>query len=143
VVELQTAPIVAAELIASVASEGDGAVALFLGTVRSSNRGREVLCLEYHAYEKMARLQMADLARKAEKRFKASRVALVHRMGRLEVGEVAVGVAVAAAHRSQAMDACRFLIDALKKQVPIWKKEFYEGGSVWLEGGEEGSTTDR
>jgi molybdopterin synthase catalytic subunit len=137
VVKLQAEPIVAAELMAAVASEGNGAISIFLGTVRDSNRGRRVIALEYHSYDEMAHREMAAVIKQAEERFTPSRVALVHRTGRLEVGEAAVGIAVAAPHRQQAMDGCRFVIDELKKRVPIWKKEFYEDGSVWLEDGDQ------
>ncbi len=142
-IKLQEEPIEAADLVAAVTSPGAGAVSLFLGTVRDRNRGRRVTALEYQAYGEMALREMSDVAEEAGTRFGISGVALVHRTGRLEVGEVAVGIAVAAVHRTQSIEACRFIIDELKKRVPIWKKEFYEGGSVWLEGGEDGIRADR
>jgi molybdopterin synthase catalytic subunit len=137
VVRLQSAPISADELLAAVREPGAGAVALFCGTVREHNRGREVRYLEYHAYERMARAEMQRLAERARERFGLARVAIVHRTGRLEIGEVSVGVAVAAAHRAAALEGCRFVIDELKRTVPIWKKEVFAGGEVWIEGAGE------
>lgn len=134
-IRLQDEPIEIADLISSVGGDGDGAVSLFLGRVRDRSRGRAVLYLEYHAYEAMAEREMARIAEEARERFGLSAVALIHRTGRVEVGEIAVGVAVASEHRAEAMDGCRFIIDDLKKKVPIWKKEFYEGGSTWIGGG--------
>jgi len=133
-VRLQGEPIRAGELIAEVRADGDGAVVLFLGTVRNRNAGREVRYLEYQAYEGMARPEMARLEAEARARFDISDVALAHRTGRLEVGETAVAIVVASPHRAAAFEACRFLIDGLKQTVPIWKKECFEGGEVWIEG---------
>lgn len=113
---------------------GDGAVALFLGVVRSENRGREVLRLEYEAYEEMALPLMEEIAAEVARRFPVTGVRLVHRLGRLEIGEASVAVAVASPHRAEAFAACRFAIDTLKAQVPIWKKELYADGSEWLDG---------
>jgi molybdopterin synthase catalytic subunit len=135
VVRVQTEPIVADELIRAVLGDGDGAVALFLGTVRDHNAGRRVRYLEYHAYPEMARREMRRLVEQAGERFDVGRIALVHRTGRLEIGEVSVGVAVASPHRAAGFDACRYLIDTLKRTLPIWKKEFFEGGECWIEGG--------
>ena len=123
-----------ADLTAEVVAPHDGALAVFLGTVRDHNAGRRVLFLEYHAYPAMALAEMARIEAAAVTRFSVSRIAVAHRTGRLAIGEVSVGVAVAAAHRADAMDACRFVIDELKKSVPIWKKEHFEGGAVWIEG---------
>ena len=133
-VRLQTEPIRAEELVAEVRGDADGAVALFLGTVRNHNCGRRVLYLEYSAYPEMAVSEMRRIETQARERFGVDRLALVHRTGRLEIGEASVGVAVAAAHRAEAFDACRFVIDTLKSMVPIWKKEVFEGGEVWIEG---------
>jgi molybdopterin synthase catalytic subunit len=133
-VRLQAAPIVAQELIDAVRGDADGAVWLFLGTVRNHHAGRRVRWLEYQAYPEMARHEMLRIESEALARFAVRAVALVHRTGRLEVGETSVGVAVAAAHRAAAGDACRFVIDELKREVPIWKKEFFEGGAEWIEG---------
>jgi len=117
-----------------VRSDGDGAVALFLGTVRDHNRGRKVIHLHYEAYSEMAESEMARIEANALEQFDVSAVAIVHRTGKLEIGEASVAVAVASAHRAAALDACRFVIDALKRTVPIWKKEIFRGGEVWIEG---------
>ena len=134
-VRLQPEPIRAEDLVASVAADEVGAVAIFLGTVRSHSGGRRVLYLDYEAYKGMAETEMARIEREALERFGVSRIAVVHRSGRLAIGQVSVGVAVASAHRAHALDACRFVIDELKRTVPIWKKEHFEGGAVWVEGG--------
>jgi molybdopterin synthase catalytic subunit len=137
VIRLQTDAIRVDELIESVGSDGDGAVAVFVGTVRDHNRGRRVLYLEYEAYPEMAASEMRRLVEQAGARFELSSVAIVHRTGRLEIGEASVAVAVAAAHRGDALEACRFLIDTFKRTVPIWKREVFEGGEVWIEGAGE------
>ena len=131
---MQRQPISVDALIAEVRGDGDGAVALFLGTVRNVNAGAAVLFLEYEAYAGMAEREMERIAGAAAERFAASRVAVVHRTGRLEIGEVSVGVAVAAEHRGAALSACRYVIDELKATVPIWKREHVAGGAVWIEG---------
>ena len=131
-IRLQSTPIDSAELTNLVRGEGDGAVALFLGTVRNHNEGRRVRYMEYHAYPEMAEREMSRLADEAVKRFDIHDVALVHRTGRLEIGEASVAVAVSSAHRGASMDACRYLIDTLKQTVPVWKREFFEGGDEWL-----------
>jgi molybdopterin synthase catalytic subunit len=116
------------------AAPADGAVCLFVGVVRNENRGQPVLRLEYEAYEEMALPLMQEIAAEARRLFPATDVRLVHRLGRLEVGEASVAVAVSSPHRVEAFSACRFAIDALKARVPIWKKEFYADGSAWLDG---------
>ncbi|HSD26443.1 MAG TPA: molybdenum cofactor biosynthesis protein MoaE [Vicinamibacteria bacterium] len=115
-------------------SPADGALCLFVGVVRNENRDREVLRLEYEAYEEMALPLMEQIAAETARRFPVTNVRLVHRLGRLEIGEASVAVAVASPHRAEAFAACRFAIDALKAQVPIWKKELYADGSEWLHG---------
>ena len=133
-VRLQAEPIDAAALIAAARSDADGAVAFFSGTVRDHNVGRRVERLEYHAYPEMALREMEKIEREALERFAISTVWAVHRTGELAIGETAVAVVVAAAHRGAAFDACRFVIDTLKQRVPIWKKEYFEGGESWIEG---------
>jgi molybdopterin synthase catalytic subunit len=118
------------------ATPADGAVSLFVGVVRNENRGRPVLRLEYEAYEEMALPLMEEIAAEARRAFPVTAVRLVHRLGRLEIGEASVAVAVSSPHRKEAFAACRFAIDALKARVPIWKKEFYADGSAWLDGPE-------
>ena len=132
-IRLQSGPISIEELVRTVGTSGDGAVSVFLGTVRNQNRGRQVLHLEYHAYDEMAVSEMERVADQARARFAVGGIAIVHRKGRLEIGEISVGVAVAAPHRDGAVNACRFVIDKLKQTVPIWKKEVFEGGEVWIE----------
>lgn len=120
--------------VTSLERPEDGALVIFDGMVRNNTRGRRTLYLIYEAYEEMALEQMRALATKAMADFAIRDVAIVHRLGRLEVGESSVLIAVASAHRAAAFDACRWLIDTLKKTVPIWKKEFFEDGAVWADG---------
>ena len=127
-------PIPSAEIVAQAKRPEDGAVVVFDGVVRNRTRGREVLYLDYEAYEEMALRQMEGLADQALKQFKVREVALVHRLGRLQIGETSVLIVVASAHRAAAFDACRWLIDTLKRTVPIWKKEYFEDGAVWADG---------
>ena len=112
----------------------DGAAVIFDGVVRDNTRGRRTLYLEYEAYEAMALKQMESLAVAARERFAVRGVSIIHRLGRLEIGETSVVIVVAAAHRGAAFDACRWIIDTLKKTVPIWKKEYFEDGAVWADG---------
>jgi MoaE-MoaD fusion protein len=112
----------------------DGAALVFEGVVRNQTRGRNTLYLDYEAYEEMALRQMESLAVQALQQFQIRDVALVHRLGRLEIGETSVLIAVVSAHRSAAFEACRWLIDTLKRTVPIWKKEYFEDGAVWVDG---------
>ena len=112
----------------------DGAVAVFEGIVRNNSRGRRTLYLDYEAYESMAISELERLAQVALEKFKVRDVRLVHRLGRLEIGETSVLVVVASAHRGPGFDACRWLIDTLKKTVPIWKKEYFADGAVWADG---------
>ena len=112
----------------------DGAALFFEGVVRNQTRGRKTLYLEYEAYEEMALAQLEKLAAEALEKFQVRDVAIVHRLGRLEIGETSVLIAVASAHRAAGFEACRWLIDTLKRTVPIWKKEFFEDGAVWADG---------
>ncbi|MFY9740854.1 MAG: MoaD family protein [Candidatus Sulfotelmatobacter sp.] len=112
----------------------DGAAVVFEGVVRNQTRGRKTLYLDYEAYEEMALQQMEALAQQALQQFQIRDVALVHRLGRLEIGEISVLVVMASAHRGAAFDACRWVIDTLKRTVPIWKKEYFEDGAVWADG---------
>jgi molybdopterin synthase catalytic subunit len=123
------------ERILSALKRGqDGAALVFEGVVRNQTRGRKTLYLEYEAYEQMALQQMEALATEALASFQVRDVAIVHRLGRLQIGETSVLIAVASAHRAAAFDACRWLIDTLKRKVPIWKKEYFEDGAVWADG---------
>ena len=123
-----------AEVMEQIKAGADGAVCSFDGIVRNNSRGRQTLHLEYEAYREMALAQMQGLAAEAVTRFAVREVALLHRLGRLVVGETSVLVVVASAHRGQAFEACRWLIDTLKKQVPIWKKETFVDGAEWVDG---------
>jgi molybdopterin synthase catalytic subunit len=133
-VEITDAVIPAAEIVAGIKAGSDGAVCVFDGIVRDNSRGRKTLHLDYEAYREMALEQMRGLAGEAVTKFGVRDVALVHRLGRLRVGETSVLVVVASAHRGAAFDACRWLIDTLKKTVPIWKKEQFVDGAVWADG---------
>jgi len=133
-IEITREKIPADEIVAAVKAGEDGAVCVFDGIVRNHTRGRQTLFLVYEAYEEMALEQMSGLAAEAKAKFSVREVALVHRLGRLNVGESSVLVVVASAHRGAAFDACRWLIDTLKKTVPIWKKEHFEDGAVWADG---------
>lgn len=121
-------------LIARIRTPGDGAVVTFDGCVRNHSLGRRTLHLEYEGYEPMALEKMREIGEQLHKMFLIDRVAIVHRLGRLEIGETSVFIAVSAAHRAAAFEACRWAIDTLKRTVPIWKKEFFEDGAIWADG---------
>jgi molybdopterin converting factor subunit 1 len=123
-----------ARILAAIKQKEDGAAVVFEGVVRNQTRGRKTLYLDYEAYEEMALQQMEELAEQAVKQFQVRNVALIHRLGRLEICETSVLIVVASAHRAAAFEACRWLIDTLKRTVPIWKKEYFEDGAVWADG---------
>ena len=125
-------PIDLAGLDRAVRDPKAGAVVTFVGTTRNVNAGRNVKRLEYEAFASMATKEMRSLAAQAKKRWPLRKVAMVHRTGAVPVGEASVAIAVSAGHRGEAFDACRWLIDRLKEIVPIWKKEHYRGGEVWI-----------
>jgi molybdopterin synthase catalytic subunit len=127
-------PIDADKLVAGAKQGADGAVVVFDGIVRNNSRGRQTLHLDYEAYEEMALSQLRELAENAKARFGVRHVIIVHRLGRLAVGETSVLIVVTSAHRAQAFDACRWLIDTLKTTVPIWKRETFVDGAVWAAG---------
>lgn len=124
----------APQIIEAIKQPSDGAVCVFDGIVRDNSRGRRTLYLDYEAYEPMAARQMETLIAEAITRFPIRDAVIVHRLGRLEIGETSVLIAVASAHRAAAFDACRWIIDTLKKTVPIWKKEYFADGAVWADG---------
>ena len=134
IVRIVHEPIVTAAILAEIKAGGDGAVCVFDGIVRDNTRGRQTLHLDYEAYEEMALRQMGQLRSDAIARFGVREVAILHRLGRLTVGETSVLIAVASAHRGAAFDACRWVIDTLKKTVPIWKQEQFVDGAVWSDG---------
>jgi MoaE-MoaD fusion protein len=121
-------------VVGRLKQSADGAAVIFDGVVRDNTRGRRTLYLDYEAYEAMALKQMESLAVEARASFAIRAVSIVHRLGRLEIGETSVLIVVAAAHRGAAFEACRWIIDTLKKTVPIWKKEYFEDGAVWADG---------
>ena len=133
-IELVRAAIEREEFVAGVKGPPDGAVVVFEGIVRNHSAGRETLYLDYEAYEPMALAKMREIAAALRDRFPIDALALVHRLGRLQIGETSVLIAVSAAHRAAAFDACRAAIDELKRTVPIWKKEYFADGAVWAEG---------
>ena len=133
-VRLIREPIDAHALVAAAKQGEDGAVVVFDGIVRNNSRGRQTLYLDYEAYEEMALKQMNELAAEAIPRFGVRHITIVHRLGRLQVGETSVLIIVSSAHRAQAYEASRWLIDTLKKTVPIWKKETFADGAVWAGG---------
>jgi MoaE-MoaD fusion protein len=131
-ITIGSAPIDVAALEREVAHPAAGAIVTFAGTTRDGNAGRRVIRLEYEAYESMALSEMRKLAGEAAERWQIVSIAIAHRVGVVEIGETSVAIAVSSAHRAEAFEACRFAIDRLKEIVPIWKKEHYEGGEVWI-----------
>jgi MoaE-MoaD fusion protein len=127
-------PIDTSALAREVRADLDGAAVTFDGFVRNESHGRRTLYLEYEAYEPMALAKMREIGQSIREKFAIHRLTIVHRLGRLEIGETGVFIAVSAPHRAAAFDACRYAIDTLKRIVPIWKKEFYEDGAVWADG---------
>jgi MoaE-MoaD fusion protein len=127
-------PIDSQTVLSKIKRAEDGAAVVFEGVVRNNTRGRQTLYLDYEAYEEMALKQMEELVSQAIERFKVRDAAIVHRLGRLEIGETSVLIVVASAHRGAAYEASRWLIDTLKRHVPIWKKEHFVDGAVWADG---------
>ena len=125
-------PIVLDRLVRAVRDPGAGAVVTFLGTTRNENAGRHVVRLEYEAFTRMAMKEMRRLAADARRRWPLRKVAMAHRIGTVPVGQASVAIAVSAAHRAEAFAACHWLIDRLKEIVPIWKREHFRGGEVWI-----------
>jgi molybdopterin synthase catalytic subunit len=134
VAAITTVPLDLRALIARVSREGDGAVVTFAGLVRDHNKGRRVQFLEYEAYEPLALKALELIVAEAQEAWPDTRVAVHHRTGRLEIGEASVAIAAASPHRANAYAACRYTIERVKQIVPIWKREHFEGGQVWLEG---------
>jgi len=122
------------EIIESLKAPEDGALVAFDGFVRNNYKGQQTLYLEYEAYEPMALVKMREIGAEIRAKFPVHRLAIMHRLVRLEIGETSVFIAVSSAHRAAAFEACRYAIDTLKRVVPIWKKEYFAGGAVWAEG---------
>jgi molybdopterin synthase catalytic subunit len=125
-------PINLQELVDFVTDPEAGAIATFIGTTRNNNEGRKVIALDYEAYPEMAEKELTRLGEEARKKWQICRMAIVHRVGPVQITEPSVMIAVSAAHREAAFAACRFAIEEIKKTVPIWKKEVYEGGEIWI-----------
>jgi molybdopterin synthase catalytic subunit len=132
-------PISTAELAVALKASRDGAVVVFEGIVRDHSQGRRTLYLEYEAYEPMAVQMMQEIGREAKRQFDIDHIGIIHRLGRLEIGETSVAILVTSAHRRAGFAACQYAIDRLKQVVPIWKKEYFEDGSLWAEGEAGGS----
>ncbi|MGH9450272.1 MAG: molybdenum cofactor biosynthesis protein MoaE [Terriglobia bacterium] len=132
-------PIHTARLAHALQAAGDGAVVVFEGIVRNRSANRETLYLEYEAYEPMALRAMEEIRMEGKRKFPVDQIAIVHRTGRIEIGETSVAIVVTAAHRAAAFEACRYAIDELKRRVPIWKKEYFADGSAWSEGETRGT----
>jgi MoaE-MoaD fusion protein len=124
------------EVVAQLKAPEDGAVVVFDGFVRNNFKGQRTLYLEYESYETMAYAKIREMGAEIHQKFPIHRVGIVHRLGRLEIGETSVVIVITSAHRAAAFDACRYAIDKVKRVVPIWKKEYFAGGAVWAEGEE-------
>ena len=122
------------EAYAAVRRDGCGAVALFVGTVRDHHEGKKVVSISYSSFAEMAEKEFAKIALEARAKWKIGEMYIAHRTGKLEIGDASVVIAVSAAHRAEAFDACRHAIEALKKLAPIWKEEFYDTGKAWISG---------
>lgn len=125
-------PLVLQELIEFVTDPEAGAITTFIGTTRNNNDGRKVIALDYEAYAEMAEKELVRLGEEAKKKWPICRMAIVHRLGPVQITQPSVMIAVSAAHREASFAACRFAIEEIKRTVPIWKKEVYEGGEVWI-----------
>jgi molybdopterin synthase catalytic subunit/molybdopterin converting factor small subunit len=129
---LSAAPLSLDAVVDEVRSDRAGAIATFIGTTRVESRGQTVLHLDYEAYEEMAEQVMAGIAEDLGRRYNLCEIAIHHRTGRVDIGEASIVIAVSAPHRQDALAACKEAIDTLKERVPLWKKEFYEGGEEWI-----------
>ena len=142
-IRIVRSPIDRGEILDAVPDPASGALVMFDGVVRNHARGKQVTHLFYEAYPEMAAREMSRIREEALQRWPLTQAAIVHRIGRMEVGESSVVIAVTSAHRANAFEACRFMIDTLKTTVPIWKKEHYADGECWIEGNaDESSSTD-
>ena len=133
-IQIVRTPIYIEQLVNQLRRPEDGAAVVFDGIVRNHSQGRETLYLEYEGYEPMALKKMKEIEETARNRWSVNRIGIVHRLGRLEIGDASVVIVVTSAHRKDAFQACQYVIDTLKKTVPIWKKEFFADGEIWVEG---------
>jgi len=133
-IEITNGVIRAQPVIDKTLKDTCGAVVTFIGTVRNNSDGKKVLYLEYESYPEMAKKKLEEIAAEAKKKWPIEEVAVTHRLGRMEIGDISVVIAVSSGHRAAAFQACQYTIDRIKEIVPIWKKEFYEDGSAWIEG---------
>ena len=140
--EIVDSPIVLEDVVNRAAAPAAGAIATFLGVVRDNSLGRKVLHLFYEAYPPMAIKEMERVEAEVRERWNIEAIAISHRVGKLLIGEASVAIAVSSAHRKESIEACHYAIDRLKEIVPVWKKEYWEGGEVWLENA-QGSTITR
>ncbi len=131
-IKLTEKPIDIIEVVDVVKDDLAGGIDVFVGTVRGQTQGRKVLALEFEAYNKMAEMELKKIMEEASERWPVLKIAVSHAVGKKTIGDIAVAVAVSAAHREAAFDACRYVIDTLKERVPIWKKEIFEDGEVWV-----------
>lgn len=134
VIRLTREPLERAALVEAVTRASDGGIVVFEGVVRDNARGKQIRYLEYEAYVEMAEQQIRAIVDEAQRRWGVEHIAVAHRFGRLEIGEASVIIVVAAPHRGEAFEACRYIIDTLKQTVPIWKKEVATNGEEWVEG---------
>jgi molybdopterin synthase catalytic subunit len=133
-IEITNRPIKTQEVVDKVVKDTAGGIVTFIGTVRNNAGGKKVLYLEYEAYPQMAEKKIAEIIDEIKSKWQIEDISVTHRVGRLEIGDIAVVIAVSSGHRLEAFQACQYAIDRIKEIVPIWKKEFYEEGSKWIEG---------
>ena len=131
-IKYQTEPIDVNSIVENIGSDADGAEVIFIGTVRNNSNGKEVLYLEYEIYNEMAEKELEKIAVETFTNWKISRCEVVHRYGKVEIGETSIVIAVASGHRDESYKASRYIIEEIKKRVPVWKKEFYSDGSNWI-----------
>ena len=136
-IEITGEPLDPEAITAKVRKNSNGAVVTFLGTTRNFTRGQRVLRLEYEAYRPMADKKLAEIAKEIRERWSIEDAAIAHRLGPLKIGDISLVVAIASPHRKEAFAACQYAVDRIKQMVPIWKKEFFEGGEVWVSSQED------
>jgi molybdopterin synthase catalytic subunit len=130
--EIKKAPLIVEEVVEKVRSDSCGAIATFIGTVRNASMGKRVVYLEYDAYEEMAVKKMGAVGQEVKEKWDIDKMAITHRIGKLDIGEMSVVIAISSPHRKDALEACQYTIDRIKQIVPIWKKEVWEDGEIWI-----------